>query len=257
MNRFQSDALAGPKHIVHGFYGRRGGVSLGDFAGLNCGYGSGDDPNLVRENRLRIARDLGASEDRLLTVYQIHSADAVTVTAPWLREEAPKADGMVTNVRGLALGVLAADCAPVLFADHRAGVIGCAHAGWQGAFRGIVMSVVTRMEALGANRNAITACVGPCISQRNYEVGPEFHARFVASSRDYSRFFTTSGKDGHWLFDLPGFVLLMLKDSGVSQAVTLSLCTYADEPGFFSFRRTTHRNDVNYGRNLSAIMLAD
>jgi YfiH family protein len=230
-------------------------VSGGVYASLNCGYGSGDDVELVRENRARVARDLGADEGRLLTVYQIHSADAVVVDAPWSREDAPHADGMATSVRGIALGVLAADCAPVLFADPEAGVIGSAHAGWQGAFKGVIESVIRQMEALGARRGAIRACVGPCISQTNYEVGPEFVERILAETPAHSAYFVPSTKQGHSMFDLPSFVMRRLEQSGVGRAETLATCTYANDDGFFSFRRTTHRKESAYGRNMSAIML--
>lgn len=250
----QSSALADLKGVAHGFFGRAGGVSSGVFASLNCGYGSDDDVHAVRENRTRVATWLGAREERLLTVYQIHSADAVEVTTPWVRADAPKADAMATRAPGIALGVLAADCAPVLFADAEAGVIGSAHAGWKGAFDGVLESVVALMERLGARRDRIHAAIGPCISQASYEVGPEFFERFVEPARDNARFFAPSTRAKHWRFDLPAYALMRLAAAGVS-ARALGVCTYADEAGFFSFRRTTHRGEAQYGRNLSAIML--
>lgn len=255
MKRLRSPLLSDASGVRHGFWGKTGGVSGGVYASLNCGYGSGDDVELVRQNRALVARDVGADEDRLLTVYQIHSAEAVRVDAPWPRENAPHADGMATNVRGIALGVLAADCAPVLFADPEAGVIGSAHAGWQGAFKGVIEGVVRQMESLGARRAAIKACVGPCISQANYEVGPEFVERFLAETKEHSSFFVPSTKPGHSMFDLPSFVMFRLRQAGLGGGEALSTCTYAEDDGFFSFRRTTHRKEAAYGRNISAIVL--
>lgn len=241
--------------VVHGFWGRQGGVSTGVFASLNCGYGSDDDPVLVRQNRSVVAQELGADVDRVITAYQIHSADVVDVTVPWAREAAPRGDAMVTTVRGIALGVLAADCAPVLLADPQAGVIGCAHAGWQGAFKGVIEAVVARMAQHGARRDCIVAAVGPCISQQNYEVGPEFHARFVDVDAALGRFFSPSVRAGHFMFDLPGLVDLRLAQAAVTRRDVLGVCTYRGTDTHFSFRRTTHRGETHYGRNLSAIML--
>jgi YfiH family protein len=254
MTPLQSSALTGLDGVAHGFFGRRGGVSKGIFASLNCGYGSGDDIALVHENRTRVATRLGTSEERLLTVYQTHSADAVRVTSAWARGEAPKADGMATNARGIALGVLAADCAPVLFADPAAGVIGSAHAGWKGALGGVVESVVALMETLGAKRARMRAAIGPCISQASYEVGPEFRERFVADAAKNSQYFVSSTRDAHWRFDLPAYVAARVTASGVA-VDSIAACTYEDEEGLFSFRRATHRAEPHYGRNLSAIML--
>jgi YfiH family protein len=254
MTPLQSSRLSGLGGIAHGFFGRRGGVSTGIFASLNCGYGSNDDVEAVRENRTRVATWLGTREERLITVYQIHSADAVQVTTPWTRGEAPKADGMATNVPGIAIGVLAADCAPVLFADAQAGVVGSAHAGWKGALSGVVESVVALMEKLGAQRSRIRAAVGPCISQTSYEVGPEFRDRFVAAAADNARYFVPSQRAQHWQFDLPGYVRMRIDASGIDADGT-NHCTYEDEKGLFSYRRATHRAEPEYGRNLSAIML--
>lgn len=241
--------------VLHGFWGRQGGVSTGVFASLNCGYGSDDDPALVRENRRVIASGLNVHVDQIITAYQIHSADVIDVTAPWTRENAPRGDAMVTTVPGIALGVLAADCAPVLLADAQAGVIGCAHAGWQGAFKGVIEAVVARMADHGASRARIVAAVGPCISQSAYEVGPEFHQRFVDASPALGRFFVASSRADHLMFDLPGFVDMRLDQAGVRQRDLLGVCTYKGEDTHFSFRRTTHRGETQYGRNLSAIML--
>jgi YfiH family protein len=255
MRAMLSSSLLEAHGIAHGFWGRRGGVSQGVFSSLNCGYGSDDDPALVRENRGIVAAELGVDVDSLVTAYQIHSADVVEVTTPWTRQHAPRGDAMVTTVRGVGLGVLAADCAPVLLADPQAGVIGCAHAGWQGAFKGIIEAVVKGMTRLGAHRAGMVAVVGPCIRQSSYEVGPEFHARFLEAQPMLERFFVPSARDGHWMFDLPAFVLQRLADADVGSFAALEHCTYADEDGYFSFRRTTHRGETHYGRNLSAIVL--
>ena len=255
MNILSASNLAGVASVAHGFFGRRGGVSEGIYASLNCGYGSSDDAACVRENRGRVASRLGVPEDRLITVYQIHSADAVTVEAPWLRGDAPQADAMVTRVKGIALGVLAADCAPVLFADEAAGVIGSAHAGWKGALDGVVEATIGAMEALGAERSRIRAAIGPCIGQASYEVGAEFLARFVAVAASNEAYFRPSMRAGHCLFDLPGYAAARLRAAGVADVSQLKVCTYEHAGDYFSFRRTTHRGEADYGRNLSAIML--
>ncbi len=251
MNVLHANTLRGDG-IAHGFFGRRGGVSKGIFTSLNCGPGSGDERGNVIANRDRIIDTLspGAS---LLTLYQIHSGEAVTVNAPWNIGEGPQADAMATNVPNLALGILTADCAPVLFADAEAKVIGAAHAGWKGALGGVTDSTVAAMETLGANRNRIVAAIGPCISQANYEVGPEFRERFLESGTDFSRFFVPSDRSNHFRFDLEGFVAQRLDGAGVA-CERLSTCTYAAED-FFSFRRSTHRSEKDYGRQVSAIVL--
>lgn len=255
MIRLKSQILSSKRSIEHGFFGRRGGASEGLYSSLNCGYGSGDQIELVRKNREIVASSLGAAPDKLLSVYQVHSADAVAVTSTWTRENAPHADGMATNVPGIALGVLAADCAPVLFADEVSGVVGSAHAGWQGAIKGVVASVIDLMVGLGASRSRIKACVGPCISQKNYEVGPEFRVKFCDVDKSHDRFFIPAVRDGHWMFDLPMFVRHQLVCAGVSDIEVLDQCTYAHADDYFSFRRTTHRGEQAYGRNISAIML--
>ncbi len=254
MKPLQSPVLI-DEGVAHGFFGRQGGVSGGIYASLNCGYGSGDDSVSVCENRTRVATWLGTDEVQLITLYQIHSADALHVTAPWPRTAPPKADAMATTLRGVALGVLAADCAPILLADHRAGVIGCAHSGWKGAIGGVGESVVALMEQLGASRSRIHAAVGPCISQRSYEVGSEFEARFVEEDAGNSRYFVPSPRAGHWQFDLPGYVTARLRATGIGAVETLNMCTYEHNDGYFSYRRTTHRGETDYGRNVSAIML--
>ena len=249
----RSKALALP-HIVHGFFGRQGGVSEGNFASLNCGPGSGDKRGLVIENRRRAMEAFGPGA-KLLTLYQIHSAKAVTITESWEIGESPEADAMVTNVPGLALGILTADCAPVLLADAEAGVIGAAHAGWKGALGGVVESALAAMEKLGAERGRIAAAIGPCISQANYEVDARFHSEFTKPDLGTERFFVPSDRAGHFRFDLETFVAARLKDAGVASIEKLSLCTYAPAGDFYSFRRATHRGEKDYGRELSAIML--
>lgn len=254
MKPLQSHVLAGGS-IAHGFFGRQGGVSGGIYASLNCGYGSGDDSASVCENRTRVATWLGTEEKQLITLYQIHSADALHVTAPWPRTAPPRADAMATTMRGVALGVLAADCAPILLSDAKAGVIGCAHSGWKGAIGGVAESVVALMERLGASRSRINAVVGPCISQASYEVGPEFEARFSQEDPANKRYFVPSPRPGHWQFDLPGYVTARLKAAGIGAVEALNVCTYEHNDAYFSYRRTTHRGETDYGRNVSAIML--
>lgn len=254
MKPLLSHALADGS-VAHGFFGRQGGVSGGIFASLNCGYGSNDETASVRENRTRVATWLGTQEPQLITLYQIHSADALHVTEPWPRTAPPKADAMATTLRGVALGVLAADCAPILLSDAKAGVIGCAHSGWKGAISGVAESIVALMERLGASRSRIQAAVGPCISQASYEVGPEFEARFVEADASNKRYFVPSSRAGHWQFDLPGYVTARLKATGIGGVEALNVCTYEHNDAYFSYRRTTHRGETDYGRNVSAIML--
>jgi YfiH family protein len=256
MNVIECSTLAKMRRVRHGFYGRRGGVSQGLFASLNCGYGSGDEVERVRENRTRAARRLGVAHDRLLTVYQIHSPDAVVVDTCWAREAQPKADAMATSAPNIALGILAADCAPVLLADERAGVIGAAHAGWKGALGGVVESAVAAMETLGAKRRDIAATIGPCIGQPSYEVGAEFRAQFLAAAETNAAYFTQGKRADHYQFDLPAYVRGRLETMGLAAVNAIGRCTYADDADYFSFRRTTHRSETDYGRNLSAIMLA-
>ncbi|HEX3484964.1 MAG TPA: peptidoglycan editing factor PgeF [Micropepsaceae bacterium] len=242
--------------IAHGFFGRQGGVSEGIYASLNCGPGSKDTSDAVMENRRRAAQAV-SPDARLVTLYQIHSPEVVTVSETWEIAENPKADGMVTNRPGIALGVLAADCAPVLLADREAGVIGAAHAGWNGAFSGVTDSVLDAMIRLGASPERIHAAIGPCIGQASYEVGPEFEARFREADPDNARFFVASAQPDHWQFDLPGYVAHRLRLGGVQSPEILEACTYTREADFFSYRRATHRKEPDYGRQLSAIMLQD
>jgi YfiH family protein len=243
-------------NVAHGFFGRQGGVSKGIYASLNCGPGSKDSRDAVMENRKRAAAAL-SPDAKLVTLYQIHSAEAVTVSDPWDIPDNPKADAMVTGKSGVVLGILTADCAPILMSDSQAHVIGAAHAGWNGAISGVADSVVAAMERLGAKREHIHATIGPCISQAAYEVGPEFEARFRASDSGNARFFVPSAKAGHWQFDLPAYVAHRLRQAGVQAVENLGVCTYARADDFFSYRRTTHRKEADYGRQLSAIMLKD
>jgi YfiH family protein len=255
MNVSECQTLAKASGIRHGFFGRRGGVSSGIFSSLNCGYGSNDDPALVRENRMRAGRHLGVDHDHVLSVYQIHSPEAVTVTQTWSRDAQPKADAMATAVPGVALSILTADCAPVLFADAEAKVIGAAHAGWKGALTGVTESAVGAMERLGARRERIVATVGPCITQPSYEVGDEFRTRFLEADAGNAKYFVAGRRAGHWQFDLPGYVRARLSALGLKSVSAIDRCTYADADDYFSFRRTTHRGESDYGRNLSAIVL--
>ncbi len=242
-----------PHGVRHGFFTRRGGVSKGLYAGLNAGVGSDDDKVAVTENRRRVAAWLGATPDRLVTLHQVHSPDAIVVHGPFAGDR-PKADAMVTDRPGLVLGVLAADCGPILFADGEAGVIGAAHAGWKGALTGVLESTIEAMEGLGAQRDRITAVLGPSISADNYEVGPEFVARFIEADAANAAYFAPSARDGHAMFDLNRYTVDRLARAGV-EAAMIGLCTYADEDRFYSYRRATHRAEPDYGRQISAIML--
>lgn len=228
-------------------------MSRGIYAGLNAGLGSDDDPGHVRTNRARIADTLGTTADRLVSLHQVHSPDAIVVDAPF-GERRPKADAMVTATPGIALGVLTADCAPVLFADPEARVIGAAHAGWKGALAGVLASTVDAMIGLGASRRTIRAVLGPAISQENYEVGGEFVDRFLAVDPSFDRFFTNAERPGHARFDLPAFVLDRLAEAGIA-AQSCTRCTYGEADRFYSYRRSTHRGESDYGRQISAIML--
>ena len=242
--------------IKHGFFGRKGGVSTGIYDSLNCGPGSGDMRASVMENRARASAAL-SPDAALVTLYQIHSAQAVTVSAPWEIAENPKADAFATSKSGIALGILTADCAPILLADAHAHVVGAAHAGWGGALAGVIESVLAAMERLGARRERILAAIGPCIGQSSYEVGPEFKPRFIAADPANECFFAPSERLAHWQFDLPAYVSHRLRQSGIGAVETVPICTYASEADFFSYRRTTHRKEPDYGRQLSAIMLTD
>ena len=238
--------------LRHGFFTRRGGASSGVFQGLNCGPGSSDQAEIVAINRARVAQAMDVAPDHLVTVHQVHSADVVHVTGPLA--EKPRADGVVTATPGLALAILTADCQPVLFADHDAGVIGAAHAGWRGARDGVLEATVDAMEALGADRAHISAIIGPSISQRAYEVGPEFFDGFMAEDPENARFFA-NGVDDRMMFDLPAYGLHRLRTAGVGHAEWTRHCTYSEPDRFFSYRRTTHAAEADYGRLISAIRL--
>ncbi|WP_072396607.1 peptidoglycan editing factor PgeF [Hyphomicrobium sp. CS1GBMeth3] len=255
LSPLQADSLSILPGIRHGFFTRQGGVSRGLYASLNCGPGSKDDAVSVIENRSLVAQHLGSFSDDVQTVYQIHSATALTVDRLTARDELPKGDALVTRARGLAIGVLTADCAPVLFADPEAGVVGAAHAGWRGALGGVLEATVAAMEELGADRQRIFAALGPAIGPKSYEVGPEFVTAFEAASADNARFFTIPKGRATPHFDLPGFVMDRLGRLGLKHSERQSPCTYENESMFFSFRRTTHRKEPDYGRQISAIVV--
>lgn len=243
-----SDALQ-PRH---GFFTRKGGASSGIFSGLNCGTGSSDQAEIVAINRARVAHAMGLAPEQLQTVHQVHSADVQVVTAAG--EPPLKADAMVTATAGVALGILTADCQPVLFADAEAGVIGAAHAGWRGAKDGILEATVAAMEGLGARRQAISAVIGPCISQAAYEVGPEFFETFTDDDPTAQRYFA-NGQGDRMLFNLPRYGLDRLRAAGVGQSEWTHHCTFSDAARFYSFRRTTHAKEADYGRLISVIRL--
>ncbi len=251
----EAPELSSHPAIRHAFFTRVGGVSDGVYASLNGGLGSGDRPEAVSENRNRMCAALGLPADRLVSLYQVHSADVVTVENPFPLSERPKADAMVTRVPGLALGIATADCGPILFADPENRVIGAAHAGWKGALTGVIGATIAAMERLGADRSAIVAVLGPTISQASYEVGPDFIARFRAEAPGMEGFLGPGERPGHAQFDLPGFILARLAEAGIGEATALNRCTYAEPDRFYSFRRTTHRREPDYGRLISAIAL--
>jgi len=242
--------------IRHGFFTRQGGVSGGLFASLNCGFGSRDEPGNVEQNRAIAAARLGLSPDRLVSCHQVHGALAITVERTWRREDNPRADGMVTAVPGIALGILAADCAPVLFADPEARIIGAAHGGWRGALAGVMEATVAAMAALGARAGRIRAGIGPCIAQPSYEVGPDFHQAFAAADPGNGRFFRRATRCGHFLFDLPGYIAHRLSRLGLAAVERAPHDTAAEEELFFSYRRACLRGEADYGRGLAAIALA-
>ncbi|MBT0667719.1 peptidoglycan editing factor PgeF [Novosphingobium profundi] len=247
-------SLEGLEGIAHGFLGRRGGVSEGEVAGLNVGYGSGDDHAKIDANRARVVEAV-LPGGRLVTLYQVHSADCVTLSDPvWSDAERPHADALVTNRPGVLLGILTADCAPVLFADHEAGVVGAAHAGWKGAFAGVTESTVQAMEALGARRERIAAAIGPCIARRSYEVDEAFFRRFLEQDEGNAVFFG-AGRECHHQFDLESYVAARLAASGLRRIEALGLDTYSAPERYFSYRRATHRKEANYGRQISVIGL--
>ena len=243
--------------VQHAFFTRRGGVSEDHFSSLNCGFGSGDRREHVARNREIAMRSLDLAGYRLVTCHQVHSAEAVLVEAPWQPGEAPRADGLATRVRGIALGVLAADCAPVLFADPAAGVVGAAHAGWRGAKAGILEATIARMAELGAVPNRIRAAIGPCIGRQSYEVGAEFIEAFVAEDGANRSFFAPSGQPGHAMFDLEGYITMRLARHGITAVGRAGRDTAAEADSFFSYRRACRLGEPVYGRGLSAIALAE
>jgi YfiH family protein len=251
----QADTLA-VAGIRHAFFTRQGGVSGGLYTSLNGGLGSRDSTAHVAENRARMARSLAVEPQALLTAYQTHSRDVAVATVAWASDARPRADAIVTRTTGLAVGVTSADCGPILLADPVAGVIGAAHAGWRGALAGIAEATVAAMVRLGAERSRICAALGPMIRQRNYEVGSDLIARFAAEDPASDRFLIAAPRDGHALFDLAAFIGARLKRAGIGQVEDLALCTYADPARFFSFRRSTHLAEPDYGRHVNAIALA-
>ena len=251
----ESLLLSSVPGIRHAFFTRAGGVSSGIYAGLNGGLGSQDEAQNVHENRRRMAAALEVVPEKLLTLHQIHSPDVIVATEPWPTTVRPKGDAMVTKIPGIALGVTAADCGPVLMVDPKARVIGAAHAGWKGALGGVVEATIDAMEGQGASRDNIIVGLGPMLRQRNYEVGMEFVARFEEADADNVRFFASASRNGHAMFDLPGYLQARLSAAGVLMVDDIDLCTYADEDSFYSYRRATHRKEPDYGRHVHAIVL--
>jgi hypothetical protein len=250
-----SPLLSAIPGLRHAFFTRDGGVSNGIYAGLNGGLGSNDDPANIRENRRRMAEQLGVAPELFLSVHQVHSPDAVVATGPWQQGAArPKADAIVTKAEGLALGVTTADCGPVLLVDPNARVIGAAHAGWKGALTGVLESTIAAMETLGAERSRIVAAIGPLIRQQSYEVGGEFVERFIEADAEHAMFFLPAIRDGHAMFDLAGFIRMRLENAGILMIDDLGVDTYADER-FYSYRRSVHRKEPDYGRHVHAIAL--
>jgi YfiH family protein len=256
---FKSDRLSKVgSHIKHGFFGRGGGVSKGIYQSLNVGVGSNDDQVLVKQNRALVAESLGVPSDHLVTVHQVHSKIAVSISDPWdanaWDNNRPKADAIVTNIENLAIGALTADCGPVLFADGNANVIAAAHAGWRGAFGGILESTIEAMEKLGSQRENIIATLGPCISQESYEVGAEFYETFIKENKTNAQHFIPSKKEKFHQFDLKTYIVQRLINAGI-QADAMPQCTYKQMDDFFSYRKTTHNNEADYGRQISCIAI--
>ena len=251
--RLASPLLSAIPGLRHAFFTRDGGVSGDIYASLNGGIGSNDDAGNVRENRRRMADEMGVPAEHFLSVWQIHSPDAVVATGPWPGER-PRADAIVTRTEGIALGVTAADCGPVLFVDPNARVIGAAHAGWKGALTGVVESPVAAMEKLGAERGRILAAIGPLIRQHSYEVGNEFVERFIEDDAENGLFFIPAAREHHAMFDLAGFIRMRLENAGVSVIDDTGIDTYSDER-FYSYRRSVHRKEPDYGRHVHAIAL--
>ncbi|WP_291855923.1 peptidoglycan editing factor PgeF [Bradyrhizobium sp.] len=251
---FESSLLAGVPGLRHAFFSREGGVSSGIYQGLNGGIGSNDDPADVAENRRRMAEQIGVTPEHFLNVHQVHSPDAVVVTGPWQGGSRPRADALVTRTEGLAIGVTAADCGPILFADATARVIGAAHAGWKGALAGVLESTIEAMESLGADRAGMVAAIGPMIRQASYEVGGEFVERFIDADAGNAAFFIPSVRRDRAMFDLAGFIRMRLENAGILMIDDIGADTYADQR-FYSYRRSVHRNEPDYGRHVHAIVL--
>jgi YfiH family protein len=251
---FASPLLAAIPGLRHAFFTREGGVSGGIYESLNAGIGSNDDPAHVAENRRRMAEQMGVAPAHFLSVHQTHSSDVVVASEPWPSRSRPRADAIVTRSEGLAIGASAADCGPVLLADPNARVIGAAHAGWKGALTGIVEATVDAMEKLGADRNGIVAAIGPLIRQQSYEVGGEFVERFIEADAENGVFFIPAAREGHAMFDLAGYIRMRLENAGVLMIDDIGVDTYSD-PRFFSYRRSVHRKEPDYGRHVHAIAL--
>ena len=251
---YGSSLLSAIPGLRHAFFTREGGVSDGVYAGLNGGIGSNDDPANVRENRRRMADQMGVAPEHFLSVHQIHSPDVVVATGPWPSEVRPRADAIVTRTEGIAIGVTTADCGPILFADPAARVIGAAHAGWKGALTGVLESTIEAMVKLGADRGSMVVAIGPLIRQNSYEVGSEFVERFLAADAGNAAFFMASTRAGHSMFDLAGFIRIRLERAGVLMIDDIGVDTYSDER-FYSYRRSVHRNEPDYGRHVHAIVL--
>jgi len=252
--RLGSPLLSAIPGLRHAFFTREGGVSGGLYEGLNGGLGSSDDPANVLENRRRMAERIGVLPENFLSLHQVHSPDTVVATGPWQGAARPKADAIVTRAEGLAIGVTAADCGPVLLVDPTARVIGAAHAGWKGALTGILESTVAAMESLGAERSGMVAAIGPLIRQESYEVGREFVERFIEADADNAMFFIPASRNGHSMFDLAGFIRMRLENAGVLTIDDLGIDTYSDQR-FYSYRRSVHRGEADYGRHVHAIAL--
>lgn len=255
--QLQHPALSQISAINHGFFTRRGGTSNNAYDSLNCGYGSDDDRENVTNNRARVATELGVTPENLVTGYQVHSPDVAIVSSPFSDDNRPKVDALVTKIPGLAVAVLTADCGPLLFADHKNRIVAAAHAGWKGAVGGVIENTLSQMENLGAERANITAILGPTISRSNYEVDDAFKARFTSISPDYESFFSKGQREGHCQFDLPSFIMAKLNSEGVANAINLDRCTYAEPDEFFSYRRATHKNEPDYGRQITAIAVTE
>ncbi len=255
--QLQHPALSQTGAISHGFFTRRGGTSNDAYDSLNCGYGSDDDRENVTNNRARVAKELGVTPKNLVTGYQVHSPDTAIVTSPFSDDNRPKVDALVTQTPGIAVAVLTADCGPLLFADHKNRIVAAAHAGWKGAVGGVIENTLAQMESMGAERKNITAILGPTISRPNYEVDNAFRARFINLDPDFCDFFSEGQREGHCQFNLPAFIMSKLTKEGVGNAINLERCTYAEPDEFFSYRRATHKNEPDYGRQITAIAVTE